>query len=173
MPPTLKGLGINPPVFIRKIDSRGHWDPEECSNDEERATRVANRIFKEEVCSLWLVRSDSDFYGIVASLSARRSPKQQDINFIWVTEQELKELDISLKLVSEGACLDVENLHYNADISSNQAIKLCRKLITENRNPMRCKKKDTTSILAEKEQMGCRAMKSTTKKCSCELKSIN
>lgn len=169
MLPTLKEFGITSPVYIRKIDSRGRWNPEECKSVEERAEKVANSLFKEEVYSIWLVTSDSDFYGAVASLSAKRTPKQQDVDFIWITEEELQEVGIVAQPKPEGDCLAVNNLHFNAEINSIQARKLCYNLITKNREPKRCTKKATSLILQEKEAMGCKAIKSNIVRCKCEV----
>lgn len=170
MLPTLKEFGIMPPVFIRKIDSRGRWNPEDCRTVEDRAKRVADSLFREEVYSLWLVTSDLDFYGIVASLSARRTPKHQDIDFIWITEEELKEVGIVPKPESEGACLNVQSLHFNAQITSDEATKLCYNIMLKKRDAQRCKKKATTLILEYKEQMGCKAIRNDSLQCRCELK---
>lgn len=170
MLPTLEKFGITPPVYIRKIDSRGRWDPEECKSVEERTKRVVDSLFRQEVYSIWLVTSDSDFYGVVASLSARRTPNQQDIDFIWITEEELQEVGIVAQAEPEGDCLAVKELHFNAVINSNQATKLCYNLITKNREAKRCRKKDTSLILEDKEAMGCKAIKGDVVRCRCELK---
>lgn len=97
MLPTLSEFGIEAPVFIRKIDSRARWNPEECSTIEERARVVAEKLFRDpdNLYSIWRVRTDQELYSVIASLSEYRSPKNQNIDFIWMTEKELQEVGIN------------------------------------------------------------------------------
>ncbi|MEA5618761.1 hypothetical protein VB711_13065, partial [Cronbergia sp. UHCC 0137] len=110
MLPTLDSFGLKSPVYIRKIDKARHWNPEDCASQEERAERAAKDIFSNGINSLYLVKSNDDFYAMVAAISARRNPKQQDIHFIWMTDEELKEVGIEVEAVVEGDCLQAKYL---------------------------------------------------------------
>lgn len=58
-PPTfVERFDVQPPVYIRKIDSRARWEIEG-NNVKERAQKVADSLFKSEVSSIWLVKSES------------------------------------------------------------------------------------------------------------------
>ncbi|HLO83721.1 MAG TPA: hypothetical protein VK203_01730 [Nostocaceae cyanobacterium] len=167
MLPTLDDFGVPTPVYIRKLDSRTHWNPEGCINQQERVQRIAERIFKHSVNSLWLINSNQDFYGMVASLSAKRNPRQQDIDFIWITEEELNEVGINFKQVVEGDCLHAQSLHYNADIDQEQAKKLCEILTSKGRETKRCKRKQTEEIIKYLENSGCKALVANYLRCKC------
>lgn len=169
--PTLSEFGIDSPVFIRKIDSRGHWNPEGCKTLAERARAITKKLFKssERQYSIWLVRQDQEFYGVIASLSAGRSPRNQDIDFIWMTESELAEVGITLESVTEGDCLQVRELHFNAQIDQASAENLCLSLLNKEREAQRCKKKPhIIPILEHQKKIGCRATEAGQSTCECE-----
>lgn len=169
MLPKLEDFDVKPPAYIRKIDSRGRWNPEDCKDENERVQKVVERVFRAEIYSIWLVKSEPDFYGVIASLSAGRNPKNQDIDFICITSDELDEVGIKLDAVEEGKCLDVQKLHFNARIDQDTALKLCEKLIVrEERKAQRCKKAKTKLILEYQESRGCKATDSQREKCECE-----
>ena len=171
MPPTLSEFSIEAPVFIRKIDSRARWNPEGCNTVKERAKVVAENLFREpgDLYSIWLVSTDQELYSVVASLSEYRSSKNKNIDFIWMTEEELQEVGISPKNQPEGGCLHARNLHFNVQIEPRMAEKLCEHLICKGRDANRCEKKaHTTLILAHQEQLGCKATDSDLADCKCE-----
>lgn len=172
MLPSIEEFGIQPPVYIRKINSRTHWDPEGCKTIEERAKRVSDRLFRDSIYSIWLVRSNKEFYGLIASLSAKRNPRHQDIDFIWITEHELKEVDITLEPIEEGDCLYVQKLHYNTRINDAQAERLCYNMLLKDRKAQRCKKKNTISILEYQENLGCKAITNNLNQCVCETQQL-
>jgi hypothetical protein len=62
MLPTLADFNITPPVYLRKINSRGRWNPEN-SGIEDRIQKVADSNFNNpsNIYSLWLVNSDDEF----------------------------------------------------------------------------------------------------------------
>ena len=155
--PTLDKFGIINPVFIRKIDSRARWIQYD-STVEDREKKIARDVFNSEICSLWWVKSDEDFYGFVASISSNRSPQNQNIDFIPILKKDLDEVGINYQCIAEGDCLAVRHLHYNAEITEAQAILLCRKLISRNQQPQRCKKKQTQLILQHQQMKGCVAV---------------
>ena len=78
MLPSLTDFGIHNPVYIRKINKRSHWRPESCESLEARAHTVVNRIFKpssSNLHSLFRVETSEQFYGVIATLSAGRTPQ--------------------------------------------------------------------------------------------------
>jgi len=168
MLPTCQDLGINYPVYIRKMNSKSHWNPEGCSSEAERAEIVAAKVFKDGVNSLWLITSDSDFYGIIAALSEKRPSKYQDIDFFVITEEELYEVNIILNPSSEGSCLAVQSKHFNINIDPVEAKKLCHNLIAKDREPTRCKKRHTTLIIEHQKELGCKAVNYDSQQCACE-----
>lgn len=172
MLPTLAEFGAQFPVFIRKIDSRVRWNPEGCNSIEERANLVAERLFTKEVYSIWRVTSDLEFYGVIASLSAGRNPRNQDIDFIWITEEELQEVGMIIEQKPEGDCLYVQKLHFNTRIDNHTAKRLCYNLLTKGREAKRCKKNQTTQILEYQDKLGCKAIKSNSMKCGCEAMAV-
>lgn len=172
-PPTfVERFDVQPPVYIRKIDSRARWEIEG-NNIKERAQKVADSLFKYEVSSIWLVKSDVDFYGVIASLSANRTPKNQIIDFICVTESDLDKAGVEIEAIPEGDCLDVQKSHFNAPIDKATALRLCENLIENGRKAHRCQKAETVSILKHQESRGCKATESTLEKCECQEASGN
>lgn len=162
--PTLDLFGITSPVFIRKINNRNRWIQYD-STVEDREKKIANDVFSSQICSLWWVESDEDFYGFVASISSNRSPQNQNIDFISILKNDLYEIGINYECIAEGDCLAVKHLHYNAEITEDKAILLCSKLINRNQEPQRCKKKQTQIILEHQKMKGCIAV---TKNSPCQ-----
>ena len=169
MLPTLEQFSITTPVFIRKIDKVNHWDLEGCNNSlEDRAKRVSEKIFKNTVSSLWKVALDEEFYGIIASLSANRLCKDQVIDFIWITQEDLKEVNIEIQPKPEGKCLYVKDLHFNIQMDSFLAQKLCHVLLEKDRKAVRCKKANIQYILNYQESKNCKASVETLLNCVCQ-----
>lgn len=171
MLPTLSEFGIEAPAFIRKIDSRIQWNPEGYNTVEERARVIGEKLFREpgNLYSIWLVSTEQELYSVVASLSEYRSPKNQNIDFIWMTEEELRLVGISPENQPEGGCLHAQNLHFNVQIDPRMAENLCDYLIRKGRDANRCgKKAHTTLILAHQKQLGCKATDSDSEHCECE-----
>ncbi|MEA5469933.1 hypothetical protein [Spirulina sp. 06S082] len=169
MLPTLEDFGISPPVYIRKINSRSSWKPDpEISDPRKRLEKIAEASF-DETSSIWLVNSEQDFYSVIASLSANRTSRHQDIDFIWLTDQELDSVGIQKNQVMEGRCLFAQKLHYDIEIKKESAIQLCDLLKQNNRQSLRCKKKQTKSILIHQEKIGCKALNDNQELCQCQL----
>lgn len=91
LPNLLDDFGISLPVYLRKIDKKSHWNPENLTG-EERVEKVANRVFNNDICSLWYVSTNEDFYGVVASISAGRNPRHQDIDLFRPILEDLLKL---------------------------------------------------------------------------------
>ena len=162
--PTLDYFGITPPVFIRKINNKNRWIHYD-STVQDREKKIANDVFNNQICSLYRVESNEDFYGFVASISPKRSPQNQNIDFIWMTKNDLDTVNIKYQKILEGDCLAAQHLHYNAAITKEQAISLCSRLIKRNQEPLRSKKKQTALILQHQAKKGCIAV---TKNSPCQ-----
>lgn len=171
MLPSLSDFGIDVPVYIRKIDSRSRWNPEDCNTLEERAKAVAGALFREpkNIYSIWLVNTDQEFYSVIASLSEYRSPRNQNIDFIWITQDELSLLELSPINYPEGGCLHARSCHFNIYIDSSNAETLCSYLIQQGREANRCSRNlHTKIILAHQEEIGCKATNRNLENCECE-----
>ena len=169
MLPTLEQFSITTPVFIRKIDKITHWEPQDCNNNlEERAKKVSEKIFKGTVSSLWKVAHDEEFYGIVASLSANRDCKNQSIDFIWITQEDLQEVNVEIQPKPEGKCLYVKDLHFDIWMDSFLAQKLCHVLLEKDRKAKRCKKNNVQDILDYQQSKNCKASVETLLDCVCQ-----
>jgi len=173
MLPGLTDFGIHKPGYIRKVDSRGHWKPENCDDLDARATAASERVFKpnsKNLHSLWYIENAEQFYGMIAALSAGRTPKNQDIDFLWIDAAELASVSIEFTQVSEGQCLFASSLHVNAHIDPVAAKKLCLIMMQADREAQRCKKKPhTTPILEYQTGKGCKATESHREHCDCEV----
>lgn len=99
MLPTLEDFGVQTPAYIRKINKLTHWHPESCNSQQERTQKAAIDIFNDGVNSLYLVKLNEDFYATIVAISANRNPQDQNFDFIWITEEELKEVGINFELV--------------------------------------------------------------------------
>lgn len=168
MLPTLQEFGIDRPVFLRKINSRAHWNPEGVTDNHDRARQVAERLFQSPrgIYSLWRIATEQEFYSVIGALSATRSPQNQDIDFIWMYELEAS--DIVMEPVEEGECLHAQPLHFNARIDQASTINLCYRLINAGRVAYRCKRKATASILENQKSWGCKAYVKQSDSCRCE-----
>lgn len=169
--PGLEDFEIHKPGYIRKLRSRDRWHPEGCDTLEERAKAVVQKIFAnpEQIYSLWFVENSEQFYGVVAALSAGRSPRNQNVDFLWIDPEELASAAVELTQISEGQFWFVSDLHFNAQIGPVSAEKLCLLMMQAGREAQRCKeKKHTTLILEYQTEKGCKATEASRKRCDCE-----
>lgn len=168
----LTDFGINKPGYIRKLNNRNHWNPKSCPALKDRVRAVVPKLFSnsEHLYSLWYIETAEQFYGVIASLSAGRTPRNQDIDFLWIAAEELSEASIKLTQVSEGKCLFVRDLHYNAYVNPDSAEQLCFFLMQADRQAQRCKKNPHTKpILEYQTEKGCKATDSDRDGCDCEV----
>ncbi|WP_204106747.1 MULTISPECIES: hypothetical protein [Spirulina sp. CCY15215] len=92
-------------------------------------------------------------------------------NFIWLTDQELDSVGIKKNQIMEGRCLFAQKLHYDIEVQKESAIQLCDLLKQDNRQSLRCKKKQQIkSILTHQEKIGCKALNDNQELCQCQLK---
>ncbi len=166
--PTLQEFGIHPPVFIRKLDRLSDWNPE--VPDPDRPQRVAELVFRDSdrIFSLFKVTCDRDFHSTVTAINANRTPQNQNFDFIWIAPKELEMAGIQPEKVPEGKCLQARNLHFNANISIDQAMNLCSGLIDASRQGHRCPKTKAKAILEQQKKLGCLALDCDSKDCDCE-----
>jgi hypothetical protein len=171
MCPCLLDLGIEPDSFLRKIDNRNAWNGyADKPGSGQIYQEVAEKVFRERegIYSLWKVKTEQDFYGVVASLTANATSKDRNIDFIWISEAELADIGIQIQKVVEGRCLHAKDLHFDAKISNKKAKELCRILLERERVANRCKKAHTVAIRNYQTSLGCKAVDSNTQKCKCE-----
>lgn len=172
MLPGLANFNIHKPGYIRKLNNQNHWYPEGSATVEERVKAVVQKVFAnpEHIYSLWFVETAEQFYGVVAALSAGRTPKNQNLDFLWINAEELASASIELTPISEGQCLFVRDLHFNAYIDSASAEKLCLIMMQAGREAQRCKKNQhTTPILEYQTGKGCRATETSREHCDCAV----
>ena len=171
MLPTLRDLEIKPGSFIRKLDNRNHWNAYKDSSDLTQASQlIAEKVFNEqsEKYSLWYVSTEQEFYGVLAALTANATPKDRNIDFIWIAEHELKEVSIAFENIPEGSCVHVQRLHFDAVINQRIAQQLCYNLIAQERISLRCNKAQTILVLEHQHQLGCKAVDTNFQICECE-----
>lgn len=172
MLPSLANFDIYKPGYIRKLNNQNHWCPEGSETIEERAEAVVQKLFAnpKHIYSLWFVETAEQFYGIVAALSAGRTPKNQNLDFLWIDAEELASASVELIQISEGQCLSVRDLHFNAHIDPASAEKLCLIMMQAGREAKRCKKNQhTTPILEYQTGKGCKATETSREHCACEV----
>lgn len=174
--PGLVDFDIHKPGYIRKLNSRTHWNPEEgCETLEERAKAVVQKIFNnpKHVYSLWFIENSDQFYGVVTELSAGRTPKNQNLDFLWIDAEELQAAAVDLVQKTETECLLARDLHFNAQIDSNSAVMLCLLMMQADRKAQRCKKKKTTLILDAQVEKGCKVTETSVEHCRCEESGVH
>lgn len=170
--PSLAELGIEPGSFIRKLNNQNHWNTFSDAEDLAAAAQaMAAKVFGErgEVYSLWRINTDQDLYGVVAAITVNATPRDRNIDFIWVTDSELKEANIEFDNVPEGRCLRVKELHFDAVITQKNARQLCYDLLSKKRSAQRCKKAKTIQILTYQRELGCKAVDEDSQSCNCEV----
>lgn len=176
MLPSLNNFGIDAPGYIRKIDRLKHWDPENFDNLKSRAKVASERVFKpnsRNLHSLWYVETAEQFYGMVSVLSAGRTPRNQNIDFLWIDAEELDSTSIKPEPVPEGQCLFVSSLHFNAYIDPIASENLCLIMMQAGRKAQRCKEKKHTKLILEYQtERGCKATETSKENCDCEVVSL-
>jgi hypothetical protein len=178
MLPSLSDFGIDVPAYIREIRSLTRWNPEGCNTIEERARVIEERarvvaqsLFNEvdNLYSIWLVSTEQELYNVIAYRTDNRNPRERDIDFIWIAEDELQELGIIPENQPEGNCLNAQHLHFNVTIERPVAENLCKYLMYKGREAKRFRKKaHTTPILEHQRKLGCKAAGSNLGHCACE-----
>jgi hypothetical protein len=170
MLPTLVDFDIPSGVFIRKLNKLTHWHPQEGDNDLSlRAKLASEKIFADErKHSLWYVSTENEFYGVVASLTATATPKNRDIDFIWIEESELQEVGVVFEKIPNGECSQVKSLHFDAEINKSVFQNLCYNLMGKQREAYRCKKRQTTCILEYQRKIGCKSTDTDLESCECQ-----
>lgn len=152
----IEELKINLPCYIRKINGLTKWNGLE-GDINQRVQQAVTKNFYEQgnIYSLWYLEKIEQFLGIVAIMRGRERPENFD--FICLKKEDLIEAEISLTRITEGKCIYVKNLHFDAEIDKKKAEKLCRILMNKNIVAQRCKKKLTQQILAYQKELGCLA----------------
>ena len=170
--PTLSGFGIQPPVYIHKIARGSNWVIEENVSDSIR--HAVETIFKDSdyMYSFWLVGSDLDLYCVAASLNADRDAPNEQINFIWLTHNDLEVLGLTATQSQEGKCIYAQKLHYNILVEPNKAQELCSLLMKNKRESVRCTKGAMKLIVTHNLGRGCKAYEydNPPQECLCEMK---
>ena len=87
-PPILSEFGLIRPAYIRKINRRSDWQLDTLISQVEVDNAIDN-IFNSEdyIYSIWRVDSNFDFYCVAVSLNAGRDSPNEEINFIWITDE--------------------------------------------------------------------------------------
>lgn len=174
MLPSLSDLGIESGSFIRKLNNHNHWNAYLDESLDTACHEIANKIFgiESKQYSLWQVRTDQEFYGVVAALTADAHPQNRDINFIWIREAELEGAGIAITYIAEGKCIDVKGAHVDAFIGQKEAENLCRAMLLGNRKAERCKRRVIAAIREHQQGLGCKAVVTLPVRCACEGHSI-
>lgn len=161
----IKELEIGLPCYIRKINKLTKWNGLG-GNIDQRAKQAVERNFyeNENIYSLWHLEEIEQFLGIIAIMRGRQRPDTFD--FICIKENDLIQAGIIFKPVTEGQCIYVRDLHFNATIDKIKAEKLCKILIERKVEARRCKKELTKQILDYQEKLGCYSTKSIIQNCT-------
>jgi hypothetical protein len=167
--PTLSGFNIQPPVYIHKIDRGAYWEYEE--DISEGVEHALKNIFNnpDYLYSLWLVTSDLAFSCVAASLNAYRDSPNEQINFIWLTNDDLDKVGLTATPSDEGKCLYAQKLHFNVFIEPDKAKELCYHLMENNRKTVRCTKGQMKLVVESNLKRGCKAYENSPALCSCEM----
>ena len=91
--PTLDKLGIKcRPIYLRKLNSKRAWDPENISES-------AKLVFPKQTNSLFLVLTDEDLYKVTAALNSGKELGGMNAGafFIWIAPDEMQKCEISLR----------------------------------------------------------------------------
>ena len=153
----IEKLKINLPCYIRKINGLTKWNGLEGDINQRIQQAVEKNFYEQEnIYSLWHLETIEQFLGVVAIMRGRERPENFD--FICIKEEDLIEAKISFTRITEGRCIYVKNLHFDAEIDKGKAEKLCTILMNKNIVAQRCKKKLTKQILAYQKELGCLAI---------------
>ena len=148
-------FGISEPVLARKISNKNLWS-RYLPYVKGTAIDIASDIFTaQKDNSLYLLEDDDDVRGFVASLNGPRTPQNQRLDFICMTEADLRSAQIKYQQTCGTQCLAVKDKHFDAEIDEQQAIKLCEILLSRKEQAYRLTKSDVKEILAIQREKGC------------------
>lgn len=160
--------GINLPVYIHKIDRSSHWVLED--DIEMGVENALNNIFNSHdyVYSLWLINSEQDLICVASTLNANRGSPKEEIPFIWINQDDLEKVGLSLQQIDEGKCLYAKKLHFNVTIEPEKARELCYLLMNNFEKSAKCKKTEMKKLVEVQTTYGCKAYDNHPLVCQCE-----
>lgn len=133
----IKKLEIDLPCYIRKINGLAKWNGLQGDINQRIQQAVSKNFdYQGNIYSLWYLEEIEQFLGVVAIMRGHEKPDTFD--FICIKHEDLMKAEISLKHISNGDCIYVKNLHFDAEIDQKKAENLCTILIYKNILAQRC-----------------------------------
>lgn len=142
------------PIFVRKLDRKGHW----YCGEEREASEVAFKCFREtsdERYSLYECRDASCLAIIMGGLHLSRGLSGvENIDYIFFTKPELEAVGAKFH-TSDGdtPCRCCNLLHVDIEANRDSLLSLCNS--TKHRLPIRYSRSDLKNSLETLETAGC------------------
>jgi hypothetical protein len=164
-------LGVQPPVFVRKLVRQSHWGVPE----DDLPARVANavrEVFRSDpgrAFSVYVLEGDDDLHRVALGLNANRDSLTEALDLVGFSRQELAACGIKpVQSAGETKCSGANRRHFDVFASELQLAELCGSAMQAGRTVGRLKKSDMRPIVEKATQDGCRAAVADSEHCVCD-----
>ncbi len=159
--PLAERIGVEFPVFVRKLDRKSVWGGNGDAVDE-RVAKAASGIFPsaDSWFSFYRVASMSELGTVVVALNAYRDRLSKAIDLIAVTPREFELAGIEIdNAAGQTDCALANKLHVDVGgVSNEQFSVLCQEMISAGRPAFRVGKVDVKKMVASLETFRCHAV---------------
>jgi len=164
-------FGTDGPAYIRKLDKKSTWG-DRTDTPEERLIKTVDGVFpssgEPQRYSFYWAASDEELKRIVVALNGFRHRKNDKIDFIAFTKDELVSANISIcEVPGDTECKAANRLHIDVKASVYKAYSsLCQMAFSVNRVAFRVSKPEAKAMWQELDEHGCEAI-DTNSNCRC------
>jgi hypothetical protein len=131
-------VGLEGPVFLRKLRRRADWGSNE-TPQEERAADLLKVVWKcephpESPFSVYLVSTDEEFQKVVIGMNGSRPSLTADSDFIAILPSDLEAVGLSAEpRKGETLCRFANSLHHEISAQADQLLAMCLRLLHQSR----------------------------------------
>ncbi len=164
--------GVGPPLYVRKVDRKGHW---------ETPKHIIENVFPPEpdgTISIWRVDNVTALQRVAVALNANRvatNPKgvslAERLFLLALKPDELGEFDV-VQVDGQTDCAYAKRCHFDVRVSNQQQVsRLVNALLSVGREPATLTKGVMKQAAQAVEAQGCYAVVPDSDGCECEERS--
>ena len=164
---TLQSLvGIEGPVFIRKLTRKSHWGDD--SVQEDRLGPALSNMFdaSDSTFSFYRVETVTQLAQVAIGLNSKRGSLREQIDFVPFTEAEISGLRL-VQNKGETECDAANKLHVDVVAGIQELSAMCEMAMKNKRLAGRLSKNWIAGKLNEPQLSNCHAITKTKTSCIC------
>ncbi len=167
-PPTIAhSIGLCTPIFLRKLRNSGSFGFTS-TPQTQRARDWLDSIWRvephpESPFSLFLVNTDDDFHRVILGIGSKRRSPFSDAYFLPILPCDLDSVGLTPTQIdaAELDCPIAKRLHYHLESNEDQLLKLCTRLLLQQRPKVTLKEKAITMLGPKATEDGCLSLSSS------------